>query len=153
MKEQNEVLRTAIKGTGSYSTPSERRIRGIRDDNDPEEEEDEENKGGEIETPVKMLIEAGKSLKKIPKECRKATTSSHRSRHLRERFKNWQFFPDGRLGSQTPETFNVIARKKTERNSQRKNRRTPRHHAVAKNMLLYLKRVVVLFLRFCSTQV
>lgn len=111
MEEQNELLRTAIKGSGAYSlsTPfrpvKEESDEYESDDNDlGEEEEEEESKGGENETPVKRLIEAGQSLiKRSLKSAKRSREAVARSRHLRERFKKWQRFPDGRLGSQTPE--------------------------------------------------
>ena len=111
MEEQNELLRTVIKGTDAYSTPTpfrqvkEEKDEYESDENDPEEEEEEESKGGENETPVKKLIEEGKSLvQKSQRSVERSRQAVKRSRDLRERFKNWQRFADGRLGSETPKT-------------------------------------------------
>ena len=108
MEEQNELLRAAIKGSVPYSpmTPF-RRVKEESDENESEEseqEEEEERKANDNETPVKKLLKAGKRLmEKSQKSVDRSRQAVARSQHLRERFKKWQRYPDGRLGSHTPE--------------------------------------------------
>ena len=105
MEEQNELLRAAIKGSVPYSTATPfRPMKEEESDESAGSEEEEEEEGSANATPVKKLINAGKRLiDKSLKSAEKTRDAVARSRDLRERFKKWQRYPDGRLGSHTPE--------------------------------------------------